>query len=350
MRSQNRRLKVSQFLSIAVIVTLFLTNGGTIQAQQGQLNWAEKMFSDLKVDFGTVARGADTKHEIVLENLYEEDVHVVNVGTTCGCTAAKPDKKILKTGEKARIEVVMDTRKFMHRKDSNVDVTLEFHGAKGTASKTVRVPITAYIRSDVVLTPGNVDFGTVDFGQAVDKTIKVAYAGRQDWKIRGIKNENEFLKAQVKEVERANGRVTYHLTVQLDASTGLGAFQKKMYLLTDDQNSPEVPVLINGRVATDIEVVPGQLALGNVTPGEVKQFNVIVKGRKPFVIETIECENHPDCFEIRPLTADSKTVHVIPFRFTAPTKDGQFTESFTISVAGRSQPLSFEANGVVSGS
>ncbi len=336
-----------RLLFSTLVVALAFSCCETLQAQGKNLDWAEKMFSDLKVDFGTVARGADTRTEIIVENLYEEDVTVVKVGTTCGCTAAKPDKTLLKTHDKARIAVVMNTVKFMHRKDSNVDVTLRFHGAKGAATKTVRVPITAYIRSDVVLTPGNADFGSIEFGQSAEKTLKIAYAGRQDWKITGIRNGNELIEAEVTETERAGGRVTYHLTVQLKGDARIGAIQDKIYLLTDDQKSPEVPVLISGRVSPDIEILPSKFALGKLAPGEVKQFNVVVKGKRPFSISGIECDAHPDCFQIRPLNEDMKTVHVVPFKLTAPDSPGEFAETFTVTIAGRQEPLSFDANGTI---
>lgn len=338
---------IRRLLCPILTVIFAILNCGTLQAQGKSLDWAERMFSDLNVDFGTVARGADTRVEIIVENLYEEDVTLVKVGTTCGCTAAKPDKTLLKTHDKARIEVVMDTVKFMHRKDSNVDVTLRFHGAKGAATKTVRVPITAYIRSDVVLTPGNADFGSIEFGQPAEKTLKIAYAGRQNWKITGIRNDNELIDAQVTETERVSGRVTYQLTVRLKDDARIGAIQDKIYLLTDDQSSPEVPVLITGRVSPDIEILPSKFALGKLAPGEVKQFNVVVKGKRPFSITGIECDTHPDCFEIRPLTADTKTVHIIPFRLTAPDSPGEFAETFTVTIAGRQEPLSFDANGII---
>jgi len=73
----------------------------------------------------------------------------------------------------------------------------------------------------------------------------------------------------------------------------------------------------------------------------------VIKGRKPFVIENIQCEKHPESFEIRPLGADAKTVHVVPFRFTAPNDAGPFTDTFTVIVAGRTEPLTFDAIGVV---
>lgn len=336
-----------RLLASVVVIIVLAMSSGRAAAQNAELNWAEKMFSDLSIDFGTVARGADTRHRLVLDNLYEEDVRIVNVGTTCGCTAASPDKELLKTHEKANIEVVMDTRKFMHRKDSNVDVTLEFQGAQGKSTKTVRVPITAFIRSDVVLTPGNADFGTIDFGQPSEKLLTVAYAGREDWRIKGIRQGGKHVAAQVVETERGNGRVSYSLTVQLSAEAGIGPIQEKLYLLTDDLNSPEVPVLVTGRVAPDIEILPSEFSLGTLASGEVKQFNVVVKGRRPFAIEGIQCDEHPDCFEIRPPTPEMKTVHVVPFRFTAPQTPGAFAEVFTVTVAGREATLSFAANGTI---
>lgn len=337
-----RRLVIS-----CSVLSIFLLFNSVTDAQSQELNWAEKMFSELNVDFGVVARGSDTRHNLIIENLYEEDVSIVNVGTTCGCTAAKPDRKLLKTHEKATIEIEMDTRKFMHRKDSNVDVTLEFHGAKGTASKTIRVPITAYIRSDVVLTPGNVDFGAVDFGQPVERKISVEYAGRENWTIKGIRNGNSKLDAQVIETGRENGRVSYQLTVQLDGSAGIGTFQDKIYLLTDDANSPEVPVLVTGRISPDIEIVPGKLMLGSLASGEVKQFTVVIRGRKPFSIDKIVCDSHPDCFEVSVMSDAPKAVHVVPFRLTTPAETGEFNETFTVSVEGRAQPLTFSASGTI---
>lgn len=320
---------------------------GTSVTVAADLNWAERMFSDLKVDFGTVARGADTRHQIVIENLYEEDITILDVKTTCGCTAAKPDRTHLKTHETARIEVVMDTKKFMNRKDSNVDVTLQFHGARGVAVKSVRVPITAYIRSDVVLTPGNVDFGVAEYGQSAVRKIHVAYAGRPDWKITGVKSGNASIKSEIREVERAAGRVSYELTVQLLDQAPVGALQDRILLLTDDRNSPEVPVLVTGRVSPDIEILPSLYALGELSPGDVKQFNVIIKGKRPFTIAKIQCDTYPDCFEIRQPGEEEKTVHVIPFRLTAPTTPGEFEETFVVQVAGRDDPLTFFARGTV---
>jgi len=54
-------------------------------------------------------------------------------------------------------------------------------------------PIQAYIRTDVVLTPGGVDFQGVTQGSAVTRKLNIAYAGRDDWKIHEVINKSPHL-------------------------------------------------------------------------------------------------------------------------------------------------------------
>ncbi|WP_437205328.1 DUF1573 domain-containing protein [Planctomicrobium sp. SH664] len=332
------------------VLSMSLFAGTSAVAQQSSLNWAEKMFSELNHNFGTVARGADVRHNIVITNLYEEDISISNVGTTCGCTAAKPDKTLLKTHEQALIEVKMNTVKFMHKKDSNVDVTLTFHGAKGSATKTVRIPISAYIRSDVVLTPGNADFGTVEYGTGAERKIEIAYAGNgANWQVTGVKSGDQTIDAKVREVSRTPTNVLYELSVKLDPNSKMGNIQNQLTLLTNDRNSPEVPVLVFGRVEPDIVVTPEVQQLGKMAPGETKTFTVVIRGKRPFKIDHVECASNRNMFEVPRLTDASQPTHVVQFRYTAPEAGGPVSENLILTIAGREQPVTFRAEGTVEG-
>ncbi len=333
---------------IAVGALALFCAAGTNVATAQQLNWAEKMFSELKHDFGTVARGADTRTTIYVTNIYEEDVSIGNVGTTCGCTAASPDRTLLKTHEKAAIEVKMNTVKFMRRKDSNVDVTLTFHGAQGAATKTVRVPITAYIRSDVVITPepGNADFGTVEIGQGGERRLEVSYAGRDNWAITDVRVANNNIEANLTETYRSAGRVGYQLVVRLKNTALMGAIQDQITLVTNDEGSPEVPVLVFAKVEPDIVVSPATLPLGNMKPGESKEFRVVLRGKKPFAVSQIQCDK-ADFFEVMQPAPESKTVHIVSFKITAPATVGDLSEQLSFTIAGRPEPVVCRAEGKV---
>ena len=64
--------------------------------------WATKMFSVTSHNFGTVAKGSKTEYRFVFRNIYKEDLHVVGVRTSCGCTSPEVTKRDLKTHETAR--------------------------------------------------------------------------------------------------------------------------------------------------------------------------------------------------------------------------------------------------------
>ena len=144
---------------------------GLSSAQAQDNAWAIKMFEKTSHDFGVVARASDVKYRFKITNLYKPEVHIASVRTTCGCTAATPTTHTLASRGVAYIEVTMDTRKFTRQKDSNLIVTFDqpLYGE-------VRLPISAYIRTDVVLDPGGVNFGAVERGQKAEKRITIPYA------------------------------------------------------------------------------------------------------------------------------------------------------------------------------
>ena len=69
-----------------------------IQGASAQ-GWAEKMFKRTSHDFRIVGRGTKSQFHFDFTNLYEEDVHVASVRTSCGCTTPTLTKDTLKTHE-----------------------------------------------------------------------------------------------------------------------------------------------------------------------------------------------------------------------------------------------------------
>ena len=341
---QNRRQFLSSTVAIVAtiaVATIALTPG-LVVAQD--TDWAVKMFEKQTHDFGVVARGSDTTYRLKLKNIYEQEVHISEVTTTCGCSAGKPGQETLKSLEETYVEITMDTRKFMRRKDSNVIVTFDkpIYGR-------VQIPITAYIRTDVVIEPGSAQFGTVDREEKNEKTLKIAYAGRQDWKIEKVETGNKFIEAKAVETSREAGYANYDLTVTLDPETPYGPLRHFITLVTDDKDNPKIPLLVEADVKPDIVVYPAIVSLGTMSPGEKKTVNVVLKGKKPFEVSGVTCEKAEDVFAVR-LPTTASLVHSIPLTITAPDKAGKLDEELRIKIPGRKEPVTFRAYGQVSAS
>ncbi|MGE5194087.1 MAG: DUF1573 domain-containing protein [Deltaproteobacteria bacterium] len=304
-------------------------------------DWAEKMFEKLNHDFGVVARGADARYRLKITNKYREPVHIANVTTTCGCTAAKPSKDTLASLETAYIEITMDTKKFQHEKTSSVTVVID-----RPLHAEVRLPIKAWIRTDVVLTPGGAEFGNVTHGSDVERKIAVAYAGRGDWKIKNVISKNPNVTAKVVETRRDAANVNYDLVVTVKGTSPRGELRDQLTLVTDDTRNPYIPVLVEGRIEAEYSVNPELVSFGNLNPGERKTVNIIVRGKKPFSIEKIESEKSSGTFEVR-LPKEARAVHVVPFTVIAPSEGGALSEEFTVTIAGSSEPVTFKAFGKI---
>jgi hypothetical protein len=318
---------------------LTLLFGWCFSAEAQELSWAQKLFEKQNHDFGVVARGADVNYRFRVRNPYAETVHISDVRTTCGCSAAKIAKYTLAPGEETYLEVAMDTRRFIRKKESGVVV-------KFTAPRVteIRLPLKVYIRTDVVFSPGAAKFGAVDFGSSAERKIDIAYAGRNNWKILKVKTTSEHLETDLKGGPRGNGRVNYTLRVKLKPGAPAGNLRERVTLVTNDARNPFVPMAVTARIEADVTITPAFLSIGRIAPGESKFRNIVIRGKKPFAIEKIECESNHEAFKVRlPKTDDVRPVHVLPLTFTAPKKLGPFKELFTLTIVGRPEPITFRA-------
>jgi hypothetical protein len=330
-----RRQFISGSLAAGIATSMSFGNA----VAQADDSWAAKMFEKTTHDFGVVARGSDSSYRLKLKNIYKETVHIAEVRTTCGCSAGKPSQETLLSLEEAYVEISMDTRKFTRRKDSNVIVVID-----QPSYQEVRIPITAYIRTDVVIDPGSAQFGAVDREQKNERTLKIAYAGRDDWQIKEVKTNSELVVAVVKEGVRGSGRVDYDLTVTLSDRIPFGSFRHWITLVTDDATSPNVPLLVEAEVTPDIVVNPSIVSLGTMTPGQKKTVQVVLRGKKPFEVSAVNCLEAKDVFQVQ-LPTVAAAIQVIPLTISAPDKTGTFDEQLSVTIPGRADPVTFRAYG-----
>jgi hypothetical protein len=289
-------------------------------------NWAEKMFDATSHDFGTVARGAQTRHVFTVTNIYKETVHVAGIAKSCGCTSAAFDRDTLKTYEQALLTVEMDTLKFTEQKSSTLTITFDqpFYAE-------VKVPVSAYIRRDVVLSPGGAAFGSVAQGDAPTREIEVKYAGRSDWRIETVRSTSKYVEATFAESRRDSGRVAYRLVLQMKPDAPAGYFHDQLTLVTNDTATRELPLVAEGRVEPEVTVSPQTLSFGVVRPGQTVTRQIVVRGKRPFAILGIKAHDDAEAtpFAIK-VPDEKKALYLIPITFTAPDKPGTITEEFRI--------------------
>ena len=329
------------YRSLLFLLGFVAVLSSTADAQQ----WAADMFKTRSHDFGSIARGAKAEFAFPLSNIYVEDAHIASVRSSCGCTSPRIEKATLKTYEKGAIIAEVNTRAFLGQKNATITVTFDkpYYAEVQLHSK-------AFIRKDVVLTPGDVDFGEMQQHQAKECTVQVDYAGRDNWKITEVRSDNPHIKGELTERHRGGGLVGYELKVTVDNEAPVGPFHEHLMLVTDDSRLRQVPVPINGRVVSGITVTPQSLFMGVAQPGQKLSKTIVVRGKKPFRILSIDCDNKAFQFDTSKEHV-AKAVHVIPVTFTANGKNsGKVSNRIRIHTDHGDEPPALSAFAVITAS
>lgn len=299
---------------------------GVLTGSAGAENWVDSLFSERSHDFGPVPRGGIVRHPFVLTNRLTVPIQILNLRVSCGCTSGTASASTVAPGKTAIIEAQMDTRNFVGRKATTLFVSV----LAGNQETEIGLGVSSMILSDVVLNPGAVDFGTVGRGQAPSMALTIDRVGKADWKVVKMVSASKSLTALLHETRRANGEVGYRLDVGLKPQASAGALRDEIRLMTNDPETPSIPILVTAQVRGELSATPSLLPLGRVAPAAGASGKFIVRGSKPFAIAKIE--GNGEGFEVKAADPGRKPLHVLTLTYNPAqgTARGDLRKNFRI--------------------
>lgn len=318
-------LFVSAVLSVLTPVT------ASAQSQ----NWYDLIVPEKSHNFGTVARGSKVRHAFRIVNTTSYDVHIANWRTKCGCTDVKVGARDIPPGTQTTVEITLDTTKFVGYKPSGL--TLVFDRPQFVE---VDLTVTSFIRGDVMLDPGVVDFGVVPRGSSRSFVQNLTYhGGRPDWAITRLNTVSDQISAEVREISRAPGSATqYQIKVALKPNAPPGYLKDEITLTTNDPESPSIPISVSATVQSAVTIAPSVLNLGRMRPGETRKQTVLVRSGHPFKVTAASSEK-PDLSATGAL-GESKPFHSVIVTFKAPSQPGPYNAVLEIATDLENEPPS----------
>jgi hypothetical protein len=291
-------------------------------------DWAKAMFSETAHDFGTVARGAKAEYKFTIENIYEEDAHISACYSSCECTSPQLSVKSLKTWDKAELTAIVNTKAYYGQRDITVFVKFD-----APFPAEVQIPIHVYIRSDVVVQPEEVQFGTVKLGLTSRRQVRINYAdnpavGQSNWQIVRVESANPALQGQAVETARAGNQVSYDLIATLKGDAPAGYLKDNLFLVTNDRDSraARVPIPVQAIVTSPLTVQPNPLFLGVLKKGQPMSKPLFIQSTAtiptPFRITAVHSDDPR--FEATP-PGEAKPRHLLPVTFKGTEEAGRFT-------------------------
>lgn len=298
----------------------------SVLGSSARADWTQTVFPVKSHDFGTVAVAAKTEFRFPVVNTFTSDLHIRSVRESCGCTTAIIETATIAPGETGSILARFNTPTFRGKRGATLTVVID----KPFYSE-IQLKVDGYIRSDMVFHPGAIELGTVNQGEPKSGSTKLFYAGRSDWQVVDVRSNTPWLVPTFKQTERGAGKANYELSVEVREDAPEGYFQDELIVQTNDRSMPNVPLPVNGTVESALSIAPQSIAVGTIKQGESVSQRLAIRGRKPFAIESIECEGWRVDFSA---SEDERMIHMVDLTLTADTARGNQRVPMVIRTRG----------------
>jgi hypothetical protein len=300
----------ASFLSLLVLVT---------PAMAG----LEELFDGLSRDFGMVPHGSVQIHRFVLTNTTTSTIRVNSVRSSCKCATPKVEIKSAAPGEQIVVEVEYNTRTFTGSRSMTITVTFD-----QPRLESVALRVSGYSRQDVVFNPSQVSFGVVSRGKSTERTLKVEYAGPDDFKITEVIPPEGF-EASIDELYREPRKAGYNLKVKLPESASPGNLFASVQLKTNDPKTPILTVPVTGVVEANLSAAPDHLEFGQVKMGEKLVKKIVIKAKEPFTLAKVVGDI--DGVSVKS-TEGERTAHIIEISYS-PTHLGEIQQKILLQTS-----------------
>jgi hypothetical protein len=273
--------------ALLLVAVLFL---GTANVRAQETPWAVKLFNaKVDNDFGSVPHGSMQTKRFTFTNPYAVPLDVIISEISCGCVTANSSTQRLEPKGTGYVDANMNTGVFTGPRTVSVKVTFQNLTTDPKYFSTAVLSVTSNSRPDVLLRPGEINFGVVAQGKKVTLVVDVEYAGAMaGWRVSEVETNDLPVEASVETIRLANGHTAYRVSTTLKATTPAGLLKGTLALKTNDPATPRVAVVVEANVQPALTISNTSVRNLALTVGKSKSVTFLLNADKDFRITSVE--------------------------------------------------------------
>jgi hypothetical protein len=164
-------------------------------------------------DFGEVYRGIKVEHVFRVRNAGSDTLRITNVRSSCGCTVALMDKKILAPGGTAQVKASFDSERFAGFVEKSIYVESD-----DPEKPITKLTLTGKVKVDLSVSPSRIYFSGLKAGERMERTLQLNNLSEQTITISEISSTVPQLKFEVAKLKLKPGEST-ELKLYIDKVT-----------------------------------------------------------------------------------------------------------------------------------
>ena len=97
---------------VVALATMLLSAAEPLHAQASKSGGPRMEIEPSEHDFGPARQDQKLVYDFLVKNTGTEDLELLRIATSCGCTAALPAQRIVPPGGSTALQVTLETRKY----------------------------------------------------------------------------------------------------------------------------------------------------------------------------------------------------------------------------------------------
>src|SRR5262249_36943489 len=147
------------------------------------------------------------------------------------------------------IEAVLDTTNFQGYKPSGLTLVID-----RPSFTEVDLNLSCFIQREILLNPGQIDFGTVRHASQPTVTLTMNYTGnRPNFAVLKMQTRSDAVTAKIHKLDQSAGNsAQFLLSATLSPKLGNGFYRDEVMLFTNDPAIPTIPISVSANVQSAV--------------------------------------------------------------------------------------------------
>jgi hypothetical protein len=209
----------------------------------GEATYARLQFVERAYDFGTLYQNEEVSHAFTFRNSGTGVLRIEKVKSSCGCTAALPEKRQLEPGDETTLAVTFRSGSMRDRVTKHIYVD-----TNDAVEPSTTLTITATVKVEVDISPRSVYIGDLRVGETAQRSVEIIPVSAKSFRVVDVSANDPAV--QVREiVSPAKEGDSYKLTIEVGPVAKPGRVNAKILVRTDLAHTPEIAIPVYGKIA-----------------------------------------------------------------------------------------------------
>lgn len=238
---------ICSFMTASLLVLALLLTAaslGLAGAPASHEAQARIEFPELTFDFGTMYQNEEVTHLFTFRNIGRAPLEIGKVKSSCGCTAAMPEKRELAPGEETTLKVTFRSGTMRDRVVKHVYVD-----SNDPVEPRVTLTVQGAVKVEIELSPRGVYVGRLAVGEAVQRSVELTPVDVPGFRILGTTSNNPAARV-ISVLPLGDERPGYKLTIEVGPLQEPGRINAKVTVRTDLAHTKELQIPVYGKIVS----------------------------------------------------------------------------------------------------